>query len=149
MPVTVVNKYHYSGNGTYIGRGGTFGNPFTHLSVEETKATYQVASREEAIEKYREWAKQQWVENETFRLALTALVKKHLRGDEVVLACTCKPKPCHGDVLKEMIEGLAFLGIVTLGPGEEKEWWEYHDHMGSKPKEEKPKITDADGDAPF
>jgi hypothetical protein len=114
MPVMVVNKHHWDKGGTYIGRGGVFGNPYTHLPLAATKAMYQVSTREEAIERYREHLQRQWVEDDFFRICLTSLVKAHLRGETVVLACTCKPKSCHGDVIAEYIFWMAELGVVTL-----------------------------------
>jgi hypothetical protein len=74
----------------YIGRGSPFGNPFSHLSG--TKATYQVGSREEAIEAYRRWIVG---EPEVMRLL------PKIRG--LTLGCFCKPKSCHGDVLVELL----------------------------------------------
>ena len=37
----------------YIGRGSIYGNPYSHL--ENTKATFKVATREEAVKKYEEY----------------------------------------------------------------------------------------------
>lgn len=54
---TVVNKYHKKPYDIYIGRGSKWGNPFSHLP--NTKAQFQVSTREEAIEKYREWIMEQ------------------------------------------------------------------------------------------
>lgn len=48
----VVNKYKESYD-IYIGRGSKWGNPYSHQS--NTKAQYVVATREEAITKYREY----------------------------------------------------------------------------------------------
>lgn len=78
----------------YIGRPSKWGNPFTHIKDKKTKAEYVVSSREEAIEKYREW--------------ITEGEGKHLLKDlhelqGKTLGCWCKPKPCHGDVLVELI----------------------------------------------
>lgn len=115
MSVTVVNVKDYKGRGTYIGRArdpkdAVFGNPYSHL--EGTLAKYKVATREEAIERYREWIQGQWEQDEYFRLCLTGLAKEHAAGKKVVLACHCYPDPCHGNVLKEYIEGLVALGVV-------------------------------------
>jgi len=41
----------------YIGRPSKWGNPYSHL--ENTLADFQVNTREEAIEKYREWIRDQ------------------------------------------------------------------------------------------
>ena len=68
----------------YIGRGTKWGNPF---------AICKSVPREKSIELYRE------------RLAgkpeLMACLGE-LRGKR--LGCFCKPLPCHGDVLVELIE---------------------------------------------
>lgn len=74
----------------YIGRPSKWGNPFSHKpsSVAEIK----VATREEAIEKYREWIKTQ--------PDLLASLEE-LRGKR--LGCWCRPKLCHGDVLLELL----------------------------------------------
>jgi hypothetical protein len=77
----------------YIGRPSKWGNPFSHK--EGTLAKFKVASREEAIEKYREWIKTQ-----------PHLMKSlpELKGK--TLGCWCKPYPCHGDVLVELLNEL-------------------------------------------
>jgi len=77
---------HYD---VYIGRPSKWGNPFSHL--DGTRATFKVATRAEAIEKYRRWL----LDNVELMAALP-----ELRGK--VLGCWCAPKPCHGDVLLEL-----------------------------------------------
>lgn len=90
---TVVNKYHKVPHDIYIGRGSKWGNPFSHLP--STKAEFQVATREEAVECYREWIMQQ----------PNLLADLHeLRGK--TLCCFCKPKSCHGDILAELADNL-------------------------------------------
>jgi hypothetical protein len=88
----VVNKYKEPYD-IYIGRGSIWGNPFSHK--EGTKAIYKVETREEAIEKYREWI-----------LAQPHLLKKIKKLKGKTLGCFCKPLKCHGDVLVELIEEL-------------------------------------------
>jgi hypothetical protein len=63
--------------------------------MENTKAQYKVATREEAIEKYREWIMTQ-------PQLLNDL--HELKGK--VLCCFCKPKACHGDTLAELTNQL-------------------------------------------
>ncbi len=77
----------------YIGRPSKWGNPFTHIKDKETKAEFVVASREEAISKYREWI-----------LTQPALLKDLHELKDKILGCWCRPKSCHGDVLIELIE---------------------------------------------
>ena len=87
---TVVNKYHKLPYDVYIGRGSKWGNPFSHMS--NTKAQFKVDTREEAIEKYREWIMTQ-------QHLLDSL--HELEGK--TLCCFCKPRACHGDVLVDLI----------------------------------------------
>lgn len=75
----------------YIGRGSKWGNPFTHLPVSGTKATFQVATRDEAIGSYAAWLSTQ-------PNLLAALPE--LKGK--VLGCYCSPQSCHGDVLSRL-----------------------------------------------
>lgn len=74
----------------YIGRGSKWGNPFSHN--EGTQAQYVVASREEAIECYRQ---QLWHNIQQGFVTIDDL----LGLDGLLLGCYCKPLPCHGDVL--------------------------------------------------
>ena len=78
----------------FIGRPSKWGNPFTHRPDGKTLARHVVASREEAIEAYREW--------------ITNGDGKHLINDlhelkDKILGCWCKPQSCHGDVLAELV----------------------------------------------
>lgn len=77
----------------YIGRPSPWGNPFSHK--EGTLAKYKVATREEAVAKYKEW-----LLNNPVLLAQLP----QLRGK--ILGCWCKPLSCHGDVLVELIDQL-------------------------------------------
>lgn len=72
----------------YIGRPSKWGNP---CSIGKD------GSREEVIEKYRQWLKNQ-------PQLLNSLWE--LQGK--ILGCWCKPKPCHGDVLVEFIKHWEF-----------------------------------------
>lgn len=77
----------------YIGRPSKFGNPFTHIKDKQTKAEFIVETREEAVEKYREWILNQ-----------PELLSSLHELDGKTLGCWCKPKSCHGDILVELIE---------------------------------------------
>ncbi|WP_167514932.1 DUF4326 domain-containing protein [Bacillus wiedmannii] len=86
--------YHEVPYDVYIGRGSKWGNPFSHLL--NTQAIFKVDTREESIEMYRKWIMQK----------PNLLEELHeLKGK--TLGCFCKPKPCHGDVLIELIDRLA------------------------------------------
>jgi len=79
----VVNKYAESFD-VYIGRGSKWGNEY----IEGRDGT-----REEVIAMY----KRDILNNPALLADLHELKGK-------VLGCYCKPKPCHGDVLVELIE---------------------------------------------
>lgn len=68
----------------YIGRPSIWGNPF-EIGKD--------GSRLEVIEKYRKWVQTQ-----------PQLLSRLHELKEKVLGCWCAPKPCHGDVLKELME---------------------------------------------
>lgn len=74
----------------FIGRGSPWGNEWSHLSYG--KATYKVATREEAIRCHREWLMSD--------PEMLARVKKELKGKDLV--CYCAPLSCHGDTLLEV-----------------------------------------------
>ena len=77
----------------YIGRPSKWGNPFSEK--EGTLARFKVLTRNEAIEKYKEWIIQQ----PELIAALPELKDK-------ILGCWCKPKSCHGDVIAELTNNL-------------------------------------------
>jgi len=68
----------------YIGRGSKWGNPFV---------IGKDGNREGVILKYKKYI----TNNQELINALPELKNK-------TLGCWCKPKACHGDVLKSMIE---------------------------------------------
>jgi hypothetical protein len=80
-----------------IDRTTPFGNPFTHLR-SRTLARWQVDSRAEAIQKYREWVltsddpQAEWIRDHV----------GDLRGKR--LGCWCGNKPCHGSVLADLAD---------------------------------------------
>jgi hypothetical protein len=108
MKTRVVNRRRERFD-VYIGRPSPFGNPFSHMPG--TLAKFRVATREEAITKFREWFLAQ--------PALVERARRELKGK--VLGCWCKPASCHGDVIAEIIDGErntaaadAFMGIFGM-----------------------------------
>ena len=87
MTTKVVNKYKDSYD-VYIGRGSVFGNPFV-IGRDGT--------REDVINKYRDYFLKQVHDNLMFKSQVLKLEGK-------TLGCFCKPKACHGDVIKEYLE---------------------------------------------
>lgn len=84
----------------YIGRGscprsgepGRWGNPFSHRPSRAGGVT-RVATREEAIERYRRWL---WDRIKAGAVDLAELASLHGKA----LGCWCDPEPCHGEVLE-------------------------------------------------
>lgn len=93
------------------------GNPYTHLPIEKTKASFKVGTVEEAVKEYDGWLLRTIKEefnnhHRPIGNALTTLYNKsltlHINGRMVYLACHCKdelePLPsdhsCHCDVLR-------------------------------------------------
>jgi hypothetical protein len=95
VKVVNIKKEKYD---VYIGRGSPFGNPYTHLSLQNTQAQVQVKSREEAIEKYREYFYKK-IEDPEF-------LDDILRLKDKVLGCYCAPKSCHGHIIAEFLDKL-------------------------------------------
>ena len=101
MPTVVVNKNKNENYIFYVGRPTNWGNPFGDNA--ESDASIIVDSRETAIENYKKWLlgegfldlmqrERKWILDNL----------KYLKGK--VIACSCKPKACHADVLAELAD---------------------------------------------
>lgn len=101
MVLNVVNKRaHVAQAGSvdiYCGRGSVLGNPFTHK--QGTKATFIVESRNEAVEAYRTYFKEQMDSNAEF-LNEMRRIYRIARNQEVNLVCYCAPLKCHCNVIR-------------------------------------------------
>jgi hypothetical protein len=86
VEVVNVNDSEYD---VYIGRGSLFGNNYV-IGVH--------GSREEVIEQYTHEFLDRVRTDSQFHDAVMALTNNRI-------GCHCKPKPCHGDVIKKYIEG--------------------------------------------
>lgn len=88
----------------YIGRGSIYGNPFTYLPIDNTKAIVQVKSLDESIDEYEEWllGNPKWAHIESERrLQIIQSIPEFNNND--VLGCFCRPKHrCHGDILVKL-----------------------------------------------
>lgn len=88
----------------YIGRPSKWGNPFTHIKEKETLAEFLVDTREEAINKYREYI-----------LSKPELLNDLHELDGKILGCWCKPKSCHGDILLELLTKNKLRELLNKG----------------------------------
>lgn len=106
MSISVKNKHKSAKepNDIYIGRGSPLGNPFTHLDIEKTKAQYKCENRKQSIDNYEAYLRQKINDND--RIVCNELNKIYLAAvaGDVNLVCFCKPKSCHGDIIKKIVE---------------------------------------------
>lgn len=122
MPVHVENRDFYRGIGVYIGRSndkewqGSLANPYTHLPLEWTRAKYQVATREQAVALYRDYAYAQFDTNPEYRRKIFWLAGRVYKGEDVALVCHCKQPDrevaCHGDVICEIVNFVIDFGLL-------------------------------------
>lgn len=99
------NEDHMSDeNDFYIGRGSVLGNPYTHIKDRKTLATFVVGSREEAIELYSDYFDKMYGSNKEFTKEIDDIYERYKTGKTVYLGCFCKPKSCHGDIIKQKLE---------------------------------------------
>lgn len=75
----------------YVGRPTIWGNPFSHIK-HGTLAEFLVDSRDEAVDRYKEWLLAQ--------PKLVARARRELSGKDLV--CWCFPCRCHAQVLIEV-----------------------------------------------
>lgn len=85
---TVVNRHWYHKTGfppeaRYIGRGTPLGNPY--LAKDGV---------DEALKRYRSWLWQKIRSNDQ-----AILEEMRAITPATLLVCSCKPRPCHGDVV--------------------------------------------------
>lgn len=100
--IKVVNRKTYKGtDGVYVGRPSPLGNPYTH--VPSKYAEFKVATRDEAVEKYREWLQNALKHDRVVYNAFWHLVQFYRDFGQLTLACHCAPKRCHAEVLRDMI----------------------------------------------
>lgn len=105
--IKVVNKYKHkpTSDDLYIGRGSILGNPFTSIKHKQTKAQYICESRGESVERYENYLREKITTKDTdICTKLNNIFIRVKRGEKVNLVCFCKPKICHGDIIKKIIE---------------------------------------------
>ena len=107
--INVVNKYKHAptGNDLYIGRGSVMGNPYTSKPVEKTKAQFQADDVMDSIMKYEAYLKQEIMKgNKQITEVINTLIEIEEMGETVNLVCFCAPRPCHGNVIKDLVLGI-------------------------------------------
>lgn len=105
--ISVVNKFIHtvSDNDILIHRGTALGNPF-RINDQNCITGHGIFDREGVIQAYKDWMAYQLTgfQNPVVVAALDEIAFRILDGRDVNLVCFCKPKACHGDYIKELIE---------------------------------------------
>ncbi len=104
--IEVVNKKSHepTRHDFYIGRGSVLGNRYSSKPSSK-EYVERVDSRQEAIKKFSKWLKNQVkYENEIVILKLYEILLHEKKYSQVNLVCYCKPKACHGDVIKAVLK---------------------------------------------
>ncbi len=103
MSIIAVNVRHEQPAGmVYVGRecygfkGSVLANPFKRRARQAPGST---------LDDYRAWLRAEWKRGGAVRQELERLADLAAAGN-LTLGCWCKPDPCHGDVVKEAIEGI-------------------------------------------
>lgn len=96
--IIVCNKHNSYKRKDYIYipiyRPHPLGNPYV-LTKEE--------QRNDVIEKFKNNFDLLYSEKEEFKKAIDDVIIILSKGQNVAMECYCKPKPCHGDIIKEKI----------------------------------------------
>lgn len=103
--IKIVNKRKTPG-GYYIGRGSPLGNPYDFTGSDHPDVKFRVKTREEAIAGFSKHLDEALSSgNPTVCDAFRELQIQNLRGEDVILSCFCDPLPCHGEVIRDKLEG--------------------------------------------
>lgn len=106
--IAVVNKKNHTptANDVFIGRGSALGNPYTSIpAIKETRAEFRCATREESLQKFNEHIQQKIKDKDKVVCDELNRIWKMVRsGHNVNLVCYCVPSPCHGNIIKKIIE---------------------------------------------
>lgn len=93
--IRVVNKRAMPrGYSIYIGRPSPLGNPF-RIGPDGDRAR--------VVELYRQWIEIKIEDNDPCVVDELRRIKE---AGDVNLVCWCSPLPCHGDVIKEIVENM-------------------------------------------
>ena len=103
-------------NNFYIGRsrnGNPLGNPFTYDGKKSDIAKFVVKTREESIEKYKEYFREMYGKDNDLTKAFDEIYEHYRNGEDIYLQCFCKPLPCHGDFLAEELQRKLLLEKIN------------------------------------
>jgi hypothetical protein len=105
MVINIVNKHYHkpTENDIYVARPTPLGNPYSHLE-KNTLAKFKTETREESVNKYREWLCQKIAEDDKAVVSMLNEIRLKARNGDINLSCWCHPALCHSSIIKEIIE---------------------------------------------
>lgn len=101
--ITVGNAKHGIPGGIYIGRAikcwpaSPLANPF-HIGPGQ--------NRDKVLAHYREWLLERIEAGDTPIIKELGRIKALSKEGDVRLVCWCKPKRCHGDIIRDVLESM-------------------------------------------
>jgi len=101
--IRIVNRINGKVSGVYVGRPSLLGNPF-RIGPD--------GSREQVVEKYRVWLREQYRQGGAVKEELRRLAHQLIERRQLTLICHCVPKRCHAEVIRD-----AIIGIVQQASG--------------------------------
>ena len=92
--IEIKNRHRYQGDGYYIGRPSPLGNPFE---------IGRDGGRDEVIERYQVWLLERLGYSNPSSQMFVELFDELCDKNVLILTCWCKPKRCHGEVIRDFL----------------------------------------------
>ena len=89
------------------GQGSVLGNPFTSKAHTRVPGTQIVASRDEAVERHRDWMREQLRAQTGVYHRVRELARRVAEGQTLCLVCFCVPARCHTETIREAVSWYA------------------------------------------
>ena len=102
--IKVVNRYKENED-IYIGRGSPLGNPYPITNTD---------TRDITIVKYKVYLLDQIAKGNSSIINALKEIKNRAQHSQVKLGCFCKPKKCHGDIIKEIVMSTPKQPVVAF-----------------------------------
>src|SRR5262245_41789499 len=119
MPIRIMNirQHDKCPYDVRIDRPTILGNPFRATDLKSVRDRYT------AIDRFRKYAYERFDKDKGFFEKIAWLGEKFARGEVIHLCCWCAPLPCHGRIVRTMIEEWAYREILK----QENPWVRNHE----------------------
>lgn len=98
----------------YIGKSkdpNILSNPFTFNGKKPSLAKLSFSNRKEALAAYDKYFDAMYGHDRVFTEVIDKIYEAYKNGETVYLGCTCKPEPCHGDIIAEKLQKRLILEL--------------------------------------